>query len=463
MKVALVSPPSEKGKYEHVKLSIPKMGIGYLAAVLESKGIECDVIDAKFERLSMDDVRHRFAAGNFDVVGISAMTAGIHSAGEVARAAKEMLPKCTTAVGGAHAIALPRRTMEEFDQFDVLATGEGEITLPELVYALDGGGSLDDVRGIVYRRDGRLEFTADRDWIEQLDDIPFPAWHKYPRTASSYHVLATRGCPYKCVFCQTILGKRVRKRSPENVVDEIAWLADEFKATQFEFLDETFTADRRRAESILDMLIDRGLNRRLRWNAQTRVDRVDDALFAKLKKAGCRQIEFGVESGNQDVLDTIEKRITLEQVEKAVRLAKTAGLKVGCSFILGHPFETRETLQDTIDFLVKLNPDIASVGIMIPLPGTKVYDMAINGEGNYIFEPTDWRDFLRFGGRGLELTNLSRHDLEKYQVKAYVSYYLKNFRVLDFMAYAYSHRRSAFELARKLMSNSSQSASREVN
>jgi anaerobic magnesium-protoporphyrin IX monomethyl ester cyclase len=452
MKVALVSPPSEKGKYEHMKLSVPKMGVGYLAAMLEANDVECSIIDATFERLTLDDVSLRLEEGKFDVVGISAMTSGIHSAGLVAREAKDKLPWCTTVIGGAHAIALPESTMTEFEFFDVLVKGEGEHTLLDLVRAIDENTSMDNVKGIVFRKNGQLCSTPDREWINNLDELPFPAWHKYPRRKTIYHVLASRGCPHKCSFCQTILGRRVRRRSPGNVIDEIQWLSEEFGADYFEFLDETFTASRVRADQLLDMMIERGLNRKMNWHAQTRVDRVDKELFEKLKKAGCGQIEFGVESGNRKILDSIKKGITLEQVENAVLLARQAGLKVGCSFILGHPNETKETLQDTVDFAAKLNPDVISMGIMIPLPGTEVYRMATAGEGNYIFKPTDWRDFIRFGGEGLELGDASRDVLEKFQVKAYLNYYLKNRRFRDLLMYAVSHRRSAWAFASKLLS-----------
>jgi radical SAM superfamily enzyme YgiQ (UPF0313 family) len=249
----------------------------------------------------------------------------------------------------------------------------------------------------------------------------------------------------------TILGKKHRKRSPESVVNEIEWLLDTYRVEEINFLDETFTFDRERSFRLLNLLIARGLNRRMKWIAQTRVDRVDDDLFSMLRKAGCYKIEFGVESGNQKILDYIKKGIKLDKVERAVKLAKNAGLKVACSFIIGHPFETRKTAQDTIDFIVKLNPDIISIGIMVPHPGTRIYEMARKGEGNYRLTSTDWRGFVKFGGSGLELENLSRHEMEMLQLKAYISLYMKNLRFTEFVAYALEHRRQAFAAARKLL------------
>jgi anaerobic magnesium-protoporphyrin IX monomethyl ester cyclase len=451
MKIVLINPPSEKGKYEHDLMSIPKIGIGYLCAFLEKNSIECSIIDSKFERIGLEEVLRRVEQEAPDIVGISAMTSEIHSGAEAARKIKERMPSCTTVVGGAHSISIPQETMEEFPEFDILVTGEGEYTLLEIVNVIRAAGPLDDIKGIMFRRDGQIVSTPQREWIEDLDSLPFPAWHKYPRVAPFYYVLSSRGCPNNCAFCKTILGKRQRKRSPENVVDEIQWLHDRFGVKKFIFQDETFTLDRKRTEHMLDLMIERGLHSEMEWVAQTRVDRVDEHIFTLLKRAGCGLIEFGVESGNQEILNTVNKRITLQQVEDAVRLAKKAGLKVGCSFILGHPFETRKTAQDTVDFLVKLNPDNISLGIMVPLPGTRIYEMAKKGEGNYRLTSTDWRDFVKFGGGGLEFTNISRHELEKMQAKAYLSLYLKNFRVIDLVSYAYEHRKQALAAAKKLV------------
>ncbi|KPK36913.1 MAG: hypothetical protein AMK70_00545 [Nitrospira bacterium SG8_35_1] len=451
MKIILINPPSEEGQYEHDLMSIPKIGIGYISAFLEKNGIDCLVIDSKFEKINLDEVLRRVEREAPDIVGISAMTSEIHSGAETARAVKNLLPTCMTVVGGAHAISIPVETMEEFPQFDILATGEGEYTLLDIVNAIKAREPFDDIKGILFRSDGEIKSTPPREWITDLDSLPFPAWHKYHRVAPFYYVLSSRGCPNNCAFCKTILGKKQRKRSPENVVDEIQWLHDRFNVKKFIFQDETFTMDSKRTEQLLNLIIERELHREMEWVAQTRVDRVDENIFMQLKRAGCNLIEFGVESGNQEILNSVNKRITLKQVEDAVRLAKQAGLRVGCSFILGHPFETKETAEDTVNFLVKLNPDNISIGIMVPIPGTKIYDMARKGEGNYLLTSSDWREFVKFGGGGLEFTGISRHKLEIMQAKAYLKLYLKNYRIIDFIAYAYEHRRQALAAARKML------------
>ncbi len=450
VKVTLVSPPSEKGKYEHEHFVIPKNGIGYIAAYLEKNGIDCSILDAKFEGLNFEQVIKRLTEEKPDIVGISAMTSEIESGARVAAKVKRILPRSKTVIGGAHAISIPNETLKEFSQFDFLVTGEGEITFLELVKAIAEDKDLGHVKGILFRRDGEIKTNPPRPWIDDLDQLPFPAWHKYPQKSPFYYVLSTRGCPHQCAFCMTILGKKQRKRSPENVVDELEWLWNTYKVDQMIFLDETFTLDRKRTDQLLGMIIDRGLDRKMKWVAQTRVDRVDEAICRRMKESGCYKIEFGVESGNQKILEIIKKGITLRQVEEAVRSAKRAGLQVGCSFILGHPYETRETAQDTINFIVRLNPDIISIGIMVPHPGTRVYEMAQRGEGNYRLIAAHWSEYVKFGGGGLELKDLPRHELEKLQVKAYLNFYLKNYRFFDLISYGFEHWSQALAAAKKL-------------
>ncbi|MBC8413734.1 radical SAM protein [bacterium] len=451
MKITFVNPPSEKGKYEHEHMSIPKVGVPYMAAYLEKYNVDCSIIDAKFEMLTHEEVIERLKKEKPDVVGISAMTAEIFSASTVAENAKAVLPGCTTVIGGAHAISIPKETLEEFPAFDMLVAGEGELTILDLMQTLEAGKPVDNVKGLLYRKDGEIITNPPQDRIDDLDSLPFPAWHKYPHTPPFFYVISTRGCPNHCAFCMTILGKKQRRRSPESVVDEIEWLLDKYKVKEINFLDETFTLHREWTNKLLDLMVERGFPQRMKWIAQTRVDRVDEEIFVNLKRAGCHKIEFGVESGNQEILNIIKKNIKLEQVEDAVKFAKKAGLEVGCSFILGHPFETRETAMDTINFIAKLNPDIVSLGIMVPHPGTKVYEMAVKGEGGYKLTSKNWRDYVKFGGGGLELETLSRHEMEKLQAKAYIYLYLKNFRIMEFFSYALDHRKQAFAAAKKLL------------
>lgn len=451
MNVVLVNAPSEKGRYEHEHLAIPKIGLCYMTSFLEKNGVDCGIVDAKFEHLDFEETIRRVVEKKPDVVGLSGMTPEINSAAQVAGEVKKRIPGVTVIIGGAHAIAIPEQTLEEFGQFDMLAIGEGEYTILELIRALETKSPLEDVKGLLLRSNGRLSRTPPREWIEDLDSLPFPAWQRFPKRPPFHYILSSRGCPHHCTFCMTVLGKRFRARSPENVIREIQWLVDTQGMRNMIFLDESFALIRKRTDRMMELMIDQGLHRKVSWVAQTRADTVDRELCEQLKRAGCTKIEFGIESGNPEILKSIRKNINLEQAFQAVRVAKRAGLKTGCSFILGHPNETEKTMQDTIDFIVRQNSTIISVGIMVPHPGTVVYEMAVRGEGGYRITSRNWSDYVKFGGGALELLTLSQDTLRKYQAKAYLSLYLKNYRFLAFFLYAWEHRAQAAVAARKLV------------
>jgi radical SAM superfamily enzyme YgiQ (UPF0313 family) len=235
------------------------------------------------------------------------------------------------------------------------------------------------------------------------------------------------------------------------VVEEIDWLVCNFEPRKVVFVDETFTLNKKRVLKIADRMMAKGLHKKLTWVAQTRVDRADREIFEKMRAAGCTAIEFGVESGNQQILNGVDKKIKLADAEETVRLARVAKLLTSCSFILGHPYETEETIRDTIDFAVKLRPDSVSFGIMSPYPGTRIWDMARAGEGNYRLLSNNWENYLRFGGGCLELTTLPRKRLEALQVKAYISFYLRTFKILRFLQYGVPRWRQSVAVVRKLL------------
>jgi radical SAM superfamily enzyme YgiQ (UPF0313 family) len=450
-KVVLVYPPSDKGRYEHHFLRTPTVGVGYLASSLEKEGIPCSILDAKFDGLSSEEVCKTLIQERPDVIGISALTPEIQRAASLAAKIKEHLPETLIVVGGVHAMILPKKTLEENPAFDALVTGEGELVLPQIIRVFRERQSFEHLHGVAFRRDGEVQVNPRTEYIKDLDALPFPAWDKYSRSSHLYCIISSRGCPYNCAFCMTIMGKKVRARSVENVVDEMEWIVNKFGPREIVFSDETFTMDLNRTDEFLEEILARGLERKIKWAAQTRVDRINYELLTKLRRAGCYRIEFGVESGNREILKRINKKISLEQVEKAVALAKKASMIVGCTFILGHPYETRKTIQDTIDLIVKLNPNTVGVGIMVPYPGTQVYEIARRGEGNYRLLSSGWNDYLRFAGGGLEMQDISRHELERLQLKAYLSFYLKNYRFWDLLSYWWGHRQQAAAVLRKLL------------
>ncbi len=426
MKVALVNPPLEESRErQYARMKEPHLGLAYLAACLEEKDIAPVVIDAKFEGIGFSQVMERLKDENPDLIGLTAFTPEIEDAAHLATEVKRGLPQAVVVVGGAHVTALPRQSLEEFPCFDFVVYGEGEITLYQLALALEGKQAMKEVNGLAFR-EGGVQVNPPRPFLSRLDELPFPAWHLFPRS-NQYPIETSRGCPFRCHFCCRITGNKIRLRPPQRVVEEMEEVYNRFHPRHFTFNDETFGVNHRHANELLNLMIERGIPSRVRWNITTRVDVVNLELMIKLKEAGCTSLGFGIESGNQQILDSVGKGITLEKAEQAVAMAKRAGLRTNSFFILGHPYETKQNIHETLDFAARLNTTRVNFGIMVPYPGTEIAHMVERGEGNYRLLSTKWSDYGKQVGNVLELTNLSRAELERLQLWGYIRFHLHNF------------------------------------
>ncbi|HBF33598.1 TPA: hypothetical protein DDW35_03440, partial [Candidatus Sumerlaeota bacterium] len=353
-------------------------------------------------------------------------------------------------VGGPHATALPSRTLEEFPEFDFAIFGEGEDSLLELYRAvINGMADFSAIDGLVWRKNGAVVENAGRDWIEDLDRLPMPAWDLYG-PSDVYQIYASRGCPFQCIFCMRALGERPRLRSAKLVVDEFQTLVECYHAKEIDFSDETFTLRREWALEICAEIRKRGLHTKVRWFANGRVNTVDEDLLRTMREAGCVRIGYGIESGCQEILNAAHKGTNIEQIRKAIRASKRAGLKTEAFYILGFPGETRETAMKTIKFAASLNTTSAAFGIMVPYPGTEVAAMAARGEGGYRLLSNDWRDFDKHLGNALELKTLTRRELEGLQARAYLWFYIRNGRLLDLAKFAWGKRKAVWKLWEKI-------------
>ena len=247
----------------------------------------------------------------------------------------------------------------EEEAVDVVVRSEGEQTLLELTQELSNPNALNSIDGITFRKNGQVIRTPNRPFMQNLDELPLPAYKFFPLEKYKLFgrrmlpIITSRGCPSQCSFCTSaqMFGKGFRARSPKNVVDELEWLKDEHGADAFTFYDDTFTLDKKRALKICEEMKNRKIG--LPWDCQTRVSTVSRDLLLKMREANCQQVFFGVESGCQKILDAVKKGTTVEQNEKAIRLAKDAGLFVAVSVMIGYPGETQEMLQETIDLVKK--------------------------------------------------------------------------------------------------------------
>jgi radical SAM superfamily enzyme YgiQ (UPF0313 family) len=430
---------------------MPLLGLGYLAAYLREAGYECRIADAKFERLKLADLVARIREFRPRLLGITAMTHEVVRAAQIAAAAKNLVPGLCTVIGGPHVTALPAETLEEFPAFDVAVFGEGEDTLCELARALRDGGSLGGIAGLAFRGEGgAVAKNLPRPWRMDIDSLPFPAWDLYP-PAPEYQIFSSRGCPYRCGFCMRVLGERVRSRSVERVVREFELVTERYRPREISFSDEVFTLDERRAVAICDLLIAKGLHRRTPWFANARVNCLSRALYRAMRAAGCVRVGVGIESGNQEILNRVHKGITLDKAREMVRICKGEGLRVAAFFIIGHPGETRETIRQTIAFARELNPTSVAFGIMVPYPGTEIAAMASRGEGGYRLISHNWSDYDKYFGGALELKEIPRRELERWQARAYLSFYLRNLRLLSLAGFAFSRRKSVMHYIRRTL------------
>lgn len=450
MKVVLVNPPPRKVvEVRYDTPDYPHIGLGYIAGYLESKGVDVEVIDAKLARLSFDDMVNQICKLNPQIVGLTAMTHEIQQSADAAKEIKRKLPDIIICIGGVHATALPRETLEEFQVFDVVFHGEGEISFYDFISAVRDRHDLKSVKGIAFRASDNIIVNPQQNRLIELDLLPFPAWHKFPK-AKEYLIMTGRGCPFSCNFCMRPNGTKVRKRSPENVVAEIEKIVKDYKPAQLLFCDETFTIDKKNAHRIMDLMIERGLSEKVKWYVQTHVNTVDEHILEKMRRAGCFSIGFGVESGNPAILKQTKKGITMDAARRAVQLAKKMDIFAECYFIIGHPNETYNTIRDTINFASELNPDRPIFGIMVPYPGTEVWEMAKKGEGGYKVLSAKWSDFNKQIGNALEFQNISRKKLELMQMAGYVWVFLKNFRLRDLTKFIFQYRHEGWAVVKKL-------------
>jgi len=428
VKTALINPPLDpksEGTYEKWA---PHLGLGYLAASLLQAGFKCEVIDAKFEGIDFKDVCERVKRYKPDIVGITMVTEDFRSASHIGNFIKAFDPEIITIVGGPHPTAVPARTLRENENYDIAVEGEGEYTLRDIVSVVESGNlqRLRNVQGITYRSNGEIIRNKPRQLIEDLDSLLFPAWELFKTNENTlYPMVTARGCPFGCIFCQPLYGKKVRFRSATNLLDEVDYLISKFKCRKITFQDDTFTLNRKRITEFLDEFIRREYSRKIEWICETRVTSVDQDLLKKIKEAGCVSIGFGVESGNEDILKIIKKGITKGQARNAIRWAKEVGLFVRTFFILGHPYETEETAKETISFAKELNADMTTFSIMTPIPGTEVEQMAEKGIGGLRLLSKDYSDYSLQLSKAMELEQLPISKLKHLQLKGYLSFYLQ--------------------------------------
>ncbi|MBI5145285.1 MAG: cobalamin B12-binding domain-containing protein [Candidatus Omnitrophica bacterium] len=404
---------------------VPPLGIAYIASFLKEAGCSVKLVDLMFSTDSLNDVGRIIRQESPRWIGLSATTVQIKEAFKVAEIAKKIDPDIKVIIGGIHASALPEETISN-SNIDILVYGEGEFTMLELVR----GESIDKIKGIFYKRGGSIIKNPARQLAQNIDIFPYPLYQDLPiEKYGNEHVgtvvglISTRGCPYQCTYCaaHTIHQRSYRKRSVGNIIGEIEKLKLDYKIKRFTFHDDTFTLDNQRTAEICEALIKRNL--RLEWDCLTRAGHLTKPLLKIMQDSGCRRIQLGIESGDNAVLRLAKRNETIEDITRAVKWAKEVRMEVIGLFIIGLPYDTKESIRKTIDISKRLKLDYAQFSVLVPLPGSEVWDMA---KGKKLLEIVagGWENFGRYNEANIKLRDVNSKELTQYFNQAYREFYL---------------------------------------
>jgi len=437
----------------------PHLGIAYLAAMSERRGDDVRVFDMDVEDIALTDFVRDYQP---DIVGITSNTPQVKQGWYAARMIKSVMD-VPIVQGGPHVSALPEESASRAE-IDIVVRGEGDETWVDLCNIIEKAKAgnpkfktrdltdpankiLDRVMGVTYQTpEGKIRHTIERPSVADLDALPFPAYKyfKMDRYTSlqpaidaidagkSFSMMTSRGCPYRCTFCsQSVMAEKWRARSPENVVKEWHHLVEEYGAQEIGILDDSANIDRKRIYHMSELLIQEGLADKAQWIMINgiRANLADEELLGIMKKAGCKRLAFGVESGDEDILESIDKRVTHEQIRAAFKNAKKVGLETIGFFIIGLPGDTAETMEKTIKFACEVDPIVANFSMMTPYPGTKVWEQVHRNGGRMLVK--EWQDYVFFEGKArYEMGDTTAEAQERKWKEAYRRFYLRPHRIL---------------------------------
>ena len=416
-KVMLIYPPVTRPKHFSAKVvrvsAFFPLGVAYMAAALEKTGqYEVVVMDALIDGdigegtpvqgggyirygLTDEEIARRILDFAPDAIGVSCLFAAMQvDMGNICRIAKALNPNTVTIVGGTHAGSMPEGILKKHPEVDFIVLGEGEDSLLKILNAAQGKGNCSNINGVAYRENGSIHAVKKSEYIQELDDITFPARHLFDMDKYFEHarmhgfgslspctqMVTSRGCPAKCTFCTLAapFGVKQRVRSPENVLEEIEHLVRVYGIKELHFEDDNLTADQDRAAAIFDGMVERKFN--IKWHVPSGIAAytLSDGLLAKMKASGCHTITIAIESGNQHVLtDLMRKPMKLHKVPALVKAIRANGIRAQAFWMLGYPDETRENMRETIEFAKSLELDWSYFSVTSPLPSTRMWDVCI--------------------------------------------------------------------------------------
>lgn len=394
--------------------------LAYATAVLEENDVDVNLVDGIAEGYDEEEFIGKIEKFKPDLVLLETSTPTIYVDLEIAKKIKERFG-CEIALAGPHASVMYSDIMKE-DFVDYTLVGEYEYTLLDLVKHMEKGDDLREVKGLVYRENGERRINERRPPIENLDELPLPARHFLPMYSyndefagmlkPNTQIWASRGCPFGCIFClwpKVMYGSRKhRARDPIKVVDEMEWLIDKYKFKSIFFDDDTFNIGKKRVIALAKEIKERGID--IPWSIMASAQTMDKEMLEAMKKAGLVSLKYGVESGDQEIINRAKKGLDLNKLRDVVKTTKEMGIKTHLTFMFGLPGETWDTVRKTINFALELDPDSIQFSICTPFPGTEYFEWA---DKNGLLLTKDWRMYDGARSAVIKTESMSNDDLEE--------------------------------------------------
>ncbi len=438
-KILLIRTRMEDQEYPY---GAPPLGLLYLASYLrKGNAHQLKILDMRTTLMSPESAQQCVKDFEPDIVGISSLSLEESILNKTARKIKEWRSDCPVIVGGPYVNSARERLLTNPD-LDYLVLGEGEETFPELVEAIVTKADLKDIRGIAYRKAGYPVMNTARPFIEDLDRLLFPSWDmvdlktyfNLPRFmrfspvagVPFMPVMTSRGCPYGCVYCHNIMGKRFRARSAENVFKELKVLYEDYGIREFEFIDDCFNLDKKRVHQLCDMIMGAGMKVHMCFPNGLRGDILDEETLRKLKAAGTTEISFAPETGSERIQKLIKKNANLSRLQEAIAAAVKVGIHAHGFFMLGFPTETREDLDLTLDFIKNTKLHTADFFIVNVFPDTELFSM-VKAMGRAV--PDEYSS-IDFHNTRINVSDVSDKELLSYQRKFFMTFYLRPARIV---------------------------------
>jgi radical SAM superfamily enzyme YgiQ (UPF0313 family) len=423
------------GKSHYV---VPPIGLGYLATSLRKSGFESvSIVDSIKEKLTVEKLVQLLKSHNPKIVGFQVFSSDFSSVRNSISQIRQAMPETTIILGGPHVSATGIKIFHDFEGVDFGFIGEAEISLPLFARRILSNESIDlqSIPGLIYRVDGQ-ELANDRDFIEDLDSLGFPAWDLMPpgsypdapqgafyRQFPIAPIATTRGCPYTCAFCGSPvnMGNRLRFRSLQGVFDEMEMLHRDYGVREFHFIDDMFNMSRTRVLEFCRILDSKNWGISYTFPNGLRLNTIDEETLAWMKKTGAYAFTVGIESGSQRILDAMNKKLTVEMIREKVEMIAKSGIEPSGFFLLGFPGETKEDIRKTIDFAKSLPLKRAHFSNFLPLPGTLATQRLLDsGE----ISPPDWED-LAYSNTPYSPEGITSEELKSFQRQAFLEFHLR--------------------------------------